>query len=1353
MASRYNTATTSGHQQQQQQQRYMSPSQFQEGHNIPVESTDWNPYNDQAMKPSTESVSSFKSWASADPSQYQQNAAYSTPYNSHGFHAGVVLAPSHEPPVAPARVSSASYSTNRNRSNSNASNLSAGMNYGYNHGGNHMSHMSHVSQLSNNSSSYAYLPSQHPLQQQHPWQHQQYQNSQDGTYAHQSSSFTRADSNGTVRSDLTATEPGDTPGYQSYGTPIVDGQAIDHQQAPYYSQQQSLRQHRQTPSDASPPSMNRTYQQEVQLSQSLMQSMDQVTSPHGSPRAAQKSVPKRREAPTQYASTDDNGLPSLDQYEEMLQKMTSPGLGPTIPKESRTNPRRADNDREARTERMARQTRRLQQQQQQQQQEQQLYSEPMPQLPSPDSSQPGHLSVSAEDRKLRRRSSLPTSFGEGPNRLFTNQMRRSSGVQHSPSEAMSPVQVLPAIDDVSRLGSTVGNPTRRSWEDESVALRDDLIKGNAMARGNQSLLHADNDSGSQMASPNAPERHGPNKRATDRNSYNGTKPPLTTKSQLRLSHTLSQSDVDEVAALSSSNHYMTDHDSELSAGHSTLPKIDEADIQIKQIQYDLQQLQAPHRAQASRNQNTSKLMPSPPSSRPRATTPLGMVSEENIPIPTGPPNRQQLLASMDDGAGLMASPNRSASPTFSRSRPTTPVSGGIRPPTGPVPIPTISAPANSTSGSPAGVARKSSPAGRRIKPNPPASSILPPTTPRARAGSIASISSANNIAIDSAIQQAPPSLPLPSLPPPPTSAPPPLTGDMATQRRRKASGSKELVLPTPQLLSESGLGQDSLPTPASLASMSPELGESIFPHQQAAASPNHQSQILRLKKRVSTLEKELETISSELSSRVRDGGELQFRVEQLTLERDALVNQVAVLEEHAFRDPQDDHAKLQLALKQVQEWRDVQMKECIARQDQAKVTGEMTLELQPEVEVLRVQLSEKEQTIQKLMTERRSNHPSSNNSTGYVEGDVSLLHAERSFLEKEVSDSKEEIQRLRDLLSEQEQIATRDQRAREELELKLEALQTLDSNEDSSASHQGQNDRQDITAMTSLQQELVALRSERSTHEHEVETLTARLHQEEAQYRTLQDTVQRLSSKLAHLESEHAAEVEQIQRDHDEVLEKVVMEHANALTELSEQSNSAATAALISNNGKEELERSLRLERQESLAREKVLQMRVKEQLDRNDALEERMFLQEQMVSTLEDEKEAWTQTQKSLERQLAIEQLQHEEDRYRIEQVERENRRLRAILAEFDLAALLDSSSPSSSKALQDKTLANESHSVSEDDKEEIQRMYEKRQQKWTDQMGLLERKMAKAEEAAAEIMEKNMELMVALDMARQPS
>ena len=1070
--------------------------------------------------------------------------------------------------------------------------------------------------MSSNSSVYS-------QQQQQQYQPQQYQQYQDLSTYQPSTSFNGAPyANGSARPDQQYTQQG----YPSYDIQYANESDLSlgnstsadshvptfQQPQPLYPhqhqqhQQQHQRQHRSTPSDVSHISVSRALQQEslAAQSQSLMQSIEQVgPSQQGSPRMNHRAVPKRREQGQAAANTTPDGdLPSLDQYEAMLQKMASPTLGPSSPREARSNLRRTEHDRESRS---ARQARKQQQQYQPPTGMDQMLgglAPPPPAVmivrdPSP-MDQSGLLGgnrltvTSAEERKLRRRSSLPTSLVNSPSQLLTNLRRRNSG-HHSPMDPLTPSATL----QVHPLDNPFGHrPLDMGTHQDSSAASQGY-------ENSRRLLHVDEDDDDRSVLSDDSERQRldqqrRNKRNSPRLSQTVAKPPLTTKSQLRLSHTLSQTDVDEANMLASPG--AKDGDLEVASvaalaatdtAANDSQKTDEGDRQIDHFQWELSQLQ--QGVSPPRNMASPKPSPATPSaSRSRATTPLGIVAEELLPVPTGP-SRQQLLASLEDG-GPKSGPNRTTSPiSMMKSRPTTPVSG-IRPPPGPAP-PMMSAPIPGTGAYPSpplsangGPRKGTRDPTRRAKPSPPASSnIMPPTTPRPRTGSIA--------IMDGMLTQAPPTLPLPSLPPPPppSAGPRPsiasISSDTASQRRRKPSGGRDLVQPSAQLLAEYTFGGlDSLPTPAPSLPMTPEIG------------PN---------------------------------GPLPSMLEK----------------------------------------------------------------------------------------------------------------------EKELVTARDEIQRLQALLAEQDKGAAAAMEARKELETKLEAMMSKKLQEEGDDVYRtpGSNNTavEQEEQLEKMRQEQSVQQESNAALQQELEVFTERLQQEEAQYRTLQDTVQRLTLKISRIESQHAAEVQQIQRDHEEFLEKVVQDHADKLTDLTEQSKADSEQLVLKfrqeqqgHQGHATAEKELVKEQATFRAREKVLVARLDEQVDRNQQLEARIFELEKKQGEHDFEMDTWIKTNKSLERQLAIEQLQQQESRYQIDKVERENRRLRALLADLDLAARLGRAVDSGDEDEEDE----------EENRKEVKSAYERQREKWIQQTQLLERKMAKAEEEATAIMEKNMELMVALEMAQ---
>lgn len=524
------------------------------------------------------------------------------------------------------------------------------------------------------------------------------------------------------------------------------------------------------------------------------------------------------------------------------------------------------------------------------------------------------------------------------------------------------------------------------------------------------------------------------------------------------------------------------------------------------------------------------------------------------------------------------------------------------------------------------------------------------------------------------------------------------------------------------------------------------------------------TQIARLKKRVSILEKELANTEIELSSRIRDGSELQFKVEQLTIERDTLQSRMKLLEVHvnesAKRNERErqresielDRVSLQLqhdqqlqeAVKQIQDEKEVLFEALMERQDRSR------MEMSAQMETLRRQLADKEQEINRLKSEQQDQMDqqlagnafltSPTRQTQEMGQEIARLQALQASLEQELTSARNEIHRLQSLVADQKQNLSKDQRAREELEVKVEALMMMSDDHEQA--------KRDKTEFEQLRQETLQLRADKVAQEErflelqrDLEASTSRSQQEEAQYRTLQDTVQRLSSKITRMEGQHASELEQVQRDHEEVMERAVQEHAQALTDMSEQAQSESRSQ---QSQIERLEAQFSKETKELQARERVLRERLSEQSLRNEQLEAQLFLLEKAQTTHEAEKEMMARTNRSLERHLSMQHLQEQENIYKMEEFERENAKMRAVLAELDMAAY------------QSRRQQNEQQQDNEED--EVSRatmaaVYETQQRRWAEQTQLMERKMAKAEEEARVVMEKNMQLEVALEMAQSGS
>ncbi|KAF9285239.1 hypothetical protein BGZ68_004034 [Mortierella alpina] len=918
----------------------------------------------------------------------------------------------------------------------------------------------------------------------------------------------------------------------------------------------------------------------------------------------------------------------------MLQEMTSPSLGP---KGARAGARRSEREaREPRADRAPRQPRR-QQQQSSEDQTSTLDALMDEQKPVPRKSDP-----SFEERRLKRRSSLPSKLKSDPN-LFVGLQRRNSGNGHpSPGLPAEPPQLHtlaenPPPASFARSGQNLpGTSTmndyahlpalqekRFSWENDSVAPRIDLLEAvqtnvlrNSVTQRKGSWQDGDSQQQQQPYESQSQETYSTGSRSSIRLSQQGfNKPTIAGKSHLRLSHTPSQPDTDAGDRISR----------QLSDNHAQQPAQFEPQTQAH--------------ANARSHENAA----------------LRMVEEESpgysMPAPPKEPR--------DESGAQTPLPQAHPRPRTpnSRSRPGTPV-GGIRPPPGPAPP--------SASATPPALVRKLSPAsGKRpvgAKPSPPNSSnvMLQPFQQgsRPRAGSTASVSSMNSFTLDGVLTPPPPSSPLPSLPPhplhqtpPPTQPLPPITeggtfiglgiDHQQPMKNRKMSGGRELL----------------------------------------QASPSDQ--------RIRPL-----TPSSS-----REITELQHKVDALQEERDLLEKKLGGLKDNVAGLGQDSSQ----------------------------------LEMAARLENAQHQLAAKDEEIEQLrQSHQRAQQSHENESLANEE--ISRLVQLQSSLQQQLDDSRHEISQLQGMLADSERNHADEKQAREGLETKVEALAvTGDQHEQRQQDH----DR----AYEELLQEVQALRSEKSHHEdvleREREAFAARLQQEEAQYRTLQDTVQRLSSKIGRMESQHASELQQIQLDHEEVMEKVVYEHANALTDLTEQHKVDLEAAV--EHTRRQCEETFRQERIQLDAREKVLRDRVEDQGSRNDQLEEELFQVQKRYEDAEREKDVLSLTNRSLERHLSMQHLKDQENEYKLEEVQNVNGKLRRILAELDMAALSAVTDDGDDRADADQG----------ERQARMQAAFEQQQRKWTDQAELMARKLARAEEEARKMTEQNVDLKVALEVA----
>ncbi|KAG0309784.1 hypothetical protein BGZ97_012973, partial [Linnemannia gamsii] len=1064
---------------------------------------------------------------------------------------------------------------------------------------------------------------------------------------------------------------------------------------------------------------------------------------------------------------DANGLPSLDDYEAMLEQMASPSLGPregrsatatTTTRRKEREPREPREHREPRPtmDRAARQARRQMEQQQQQQPQQQpsVKEEPL------------SREKSFKERKLRRRSSLPSKLKTTPN-LFARLSRRSSGSNgvkssSSPTESSPTLRALvmdsggppPPPQQQQQKGGiehgddflAANNPSlqafahlpalqrkRYSWESENIVPRMDLLTVNKNAPPTETARlpswHdlVDSDLNPQVSigpttttTPVAAGSLAPVQAATPH------KPP--TKSHLRLSH--SEEPEEDVI---------------------TLVPIVEEEPEAPEIL----PVSAPRRKDSNDMQQQQQHQPPPP----RSTTPV------------------------------------------SRSRPGTPL-GNIRPPPGPAPATT----SNGSAPIPIPLARKISPTSKKpksghIKASPSNSSgtMLQPFAlgghPRPRAGSS---SSNGSFTLDGIITPPPPSSPLPSLPPPSApsssssqyggggggpSAEPMMVGlgiahpppaPHVSRSRKASAGTKDLIRPPPQLL----LQNESRITPMAPPSTPPELGQTAAATAAAVAAASAAELKAQQEKHEQELQLTVKQIQDEkeaLLQAMRERHERShtemvdqlesYRVQLQTKEDEILkirrseqdameaFRQDLLLKEDEIQRIQIQQGELESSFRQRLE------------QEKAEEISKIRAAEQVEAERFRGLIREKEEEIMRIRDEqeeiqmaRHSAHDSEKSKLG---SDIFKLTAVQAQLETDLREAQEEVKRLAELVEEKDRLSVEEKQAREAVESKIHELEQSNRQfiEDQRQSHE-------IT-LAELATQIQDLATEKSRleettrqMEQELVAFEARSQQEEAQYRNLQDSVQRLSSKMSRMETQHAEEVEQLQRDHEELMDRISLEHADALAHLSNQHQVELETELEQLRVTSEMdlhryrhESETRLaetqsqlrgqftqDRQEMEARERVLRDRIDAQSDRNDQLEEELFQLQRAQDAVVKEKDILARTNRSLERHVSMQHLQQQENVFKMEELERENARLREILADLDIAAAL--------AARQNQGTEEDSPAIKE---ETMAEMFAEQQRKWTEQVEQMARKVARAEEEARRVAEQNVDLKVALDLATQ--
>jgi len=1041
-----------------------------------------------------------------------------------------------------------------------------------------------------------------------------------------------------------------------------------------------------------------------------------------SPRSSQRA--QRRREPDQ----EEPALPSLDDYEAMLQEMTSPSMGPRGRRGATRRP-----EREPRAERTDRsRPTKTQDEMKQQQQEQ---SQSLIQTSSQDLlNEEEEKVIQAEadrlfaEKRLKRRSSLPSKLKESPN-LFSNLQRRNSGHDRAaskpvvetpklrtleeyttmsdalsvpPAQSRDQFQNQASIQDYSHLPAL--QPKRFSWEDESVKPRIDLLPSSSQAY--ESLVSSaqrksswqDLDEETENQGPTEQQQHQQQQQNEEQNTqsrtsqqYLGPKPPA--KSKLRLSQTISQPDTSEVITL--------------------IPILDE--------EQDRKAAWTENVASSLPGDYMAPAKPQTPAARSRPVTPVG-----NIKPPSG-------LAPA--GANVVAT-----SPLISRK---SPVNAG--------------AATGKRSGGHKSNNSSSSTSSR---------DLLQPFTQggsRPRASSAASVNSMNSFTFDRMATPPPPSSPLPSLPPPS----PPLS-------HRKISEESDLELPGPHLVLEAShhVHAMTLPTPSSSLPMSPELSHVV----ERRESP----QMAQLKKRISHLERELANTETALSSRIRDESELRSQLGHLSEERNSLEIKLAqassaLAETHTARATSAeasfpngfnhsetslplersslDRASLQMmhdqelkdAVRQIQDEKEVLFEALMERQDRSRT------EMVARLEQLQIQMEAKELELEQVQQERDHHQEQGQIQSARHTEDIQgvqqameermlRLNGLQRSLEHELSFAKEEVQRLRQAALDKEQaFRVEENLLRDEHASKMKALTVQSQDLEAKV-------RQAEQSAAELKELVQTLRSEQSLQEERFEQLRRELEasrekseQEGAQYRILQDTVQRLSAQVSDLESEHAAEVQRMHQEHEDVLERTVQDHSDRLSDLTERHRFESEAELL--NHTDRLEDAFTAERRELNARERVLRDRIEDQSDRHDQLEEELFQMQRRFEASEKEKAILERTNRSLERHVSMQHLQEQENVFKMENLEQEVTRLNAILAGLNVAAAAAASATSA---------AGDEEESKEDEASSPAALFEEQRRRWVDQADLMARRAARAEEEARKVTEMNIELKVALDLAK---
>ncbi|KAF9167373.1 hypothetical protein DFQ26_004852 [Actinomortierella ambigua] len=490
------------------------------------------------------------------------------------------------------------------------------------------------------------------------------------------------------------------------------------------------------------------------------------------------------------------------------------------------------------------------------------------------------------------------------------------------------------------------------------------------------------------------------------------------------------------------------------------------------------------------------------------------------------------------------------------------------------------------------------------------------------------------------------------------------------------------------------------PSSSSLSSFTP----SQSPPSTSSANSSPQ-QVTRLKQRVHSLEKELETAEHHMTTNLRDSADLKSQMTLLVQERDALQARVAALEEEKakgtppMRDDGDNGDGGDGHSTRTNQWR-------VDNDDDNSKNSMLR------IETLELELESLQQT--------------------------------RTELERELTLAREDKMHLQDELAGVQQ--------------RLFEASSSSSPSTPSGDHQEE-------AVHLLRQQLQDLKAERDAEvaqrqelERELEKAQLRAEQEEQQYRALQESIKRQSAHASLVEKQHLRAMEELQTKHQQLLDQMVADHADALTrqsieheeetqlmmeklkaELETMEQQLGVQREIQQQIQGQVQRDnllMEKERDEARWRAKFLKAKVQDQLIAMDQLQGQVErLQEQQEGhdrELDESREAWRVREQELDHRCQAAVLEAQRHR-------RECTRLLRVVHGLDLTAALN------------RREENEADDDDEADRpldeREVRGAYEKQKQAWQAQIRSLERRLAKAEQEATQEFESNLHRLVGLE------